>query len=116
MVRELRRVGDASTGQGRVGTWLSVFDFLPFSAVFRTARWKVKIRDKETREPPHVTILRGRLAWRINLRTGKFMDDVPDPALIPEELLQEIRGAEAWQKLCEAWDQMYPANPVSSIE
>lgn len=85
----------------------------PLPRAFREARWKVKIRDKETREPPHVTIIRGTDAWRINLRTGEFMDGKPDPANVPGEIIALIRGEHAWQQLCDAWDAMYPDNPVS---
>ena len=82
------------------------------TAALRNARWKVKIRDKETREPPHVTIIRGTLAWRIDLRTGEFMDAIPDPVEVPAELNRLIREHDAWQQLCDAWDEMYPNNPV----
>ena len=51
----------------------------PLPTSLKKAGWKVKIREKETREPPHVTILRGTQAWRVNLRTGEFMDTRPDP-------------------------------------
>jgi hypothetical protein len=70
----------------------------------------------ETREPPHVSILRRTQSWRINLRTGDFMDQRPDPSLVPEELLQLIRNAETWKWLCDQWDFKYPDNPVSSTE
>jgi hypothetical protein len=79
----------------------------------RKARWKVKIRDKETREPPHATIIRGTDAWRINLQTGQFMDAQPDPSDVPREILDLIREEETWQRLCDEWDGMYPNNPVS---
>ena len=85
---------------------------LPLSAALRKARWKVKIREKETREPPHVTILRGTEAWRIDLRTGQFMDDYPDPSLVPSEIVTFIRDDANWNTLCEQWDLKYPANPV----
>ena len=52
---------------------------LRLSAVLKKARWKVKIQEKKTREPPHVSILRGTRKWRINLRTGGFMDRTPIP-------------------------------------
>jgi hypothetical protein len=79
----------------------------------RKARWKVKIRDKETREPPHVTIIRGTEAWRINLRTGEFMDADPDPSDVPRAIVELIHEEAAWQRLCDTWDDMYPGNPVS---
>lgn len=79
----------------------------------RKARWKVKIRDKETREPPHVTIIRGTRAWRIDLRTRQFMDTQPDPSDVPNEIVELIMQEEIWQCLCDAWDRMYPNNLVS---
>lgn len=88
------------------------FDLL-LPVVFRKARWKVKIREKETREPPHVTILRDARAWRINLRTGEFMDDEPKPSDVPAALLEHIRQATNWSLLRDEWDRKYPANPVS---
>lgn len=91
---------------------------MPFSLSLpeslRSARWKVKIREKETREPPHVTILRGTVAWRIDLRTKSFMDRVPDPSEVPPALLEYITKTANWNVLCGAWDRMYPANPVAS--
>ena len=80
---------------------------------FRSVRWKVKIRDKETREPPHVTIIRRTDAWRINLRTGAFMDDKPAPSDVPNGIIEFIAEEETWQQLCDEWDAMYPNNPVS---
>jgi hypothetical protein len=86
----------------------------PLPDALRKARWKVKIRDKETREPPHVTIIRGTDAWRINLRTGEFMDARPDPADVSSESIDVIMEDDAWQQLRDEWDAMYPNNPVSS--
>jgi hypothetical protein len=80
---------------------------------FRQARWKVKIREKEVREPPHMTILRGTQAWRINLRTGEFMDAEPDPAEVPKDLVDYVKGADVWKELCDQWDKKYPQNPLS---
>lgn len=77
------------------------------------ARWKVKIRDKEKCEPPHVTIIRGTVAWRIALRDGNFMDDDPNPAIVPKELIELIKQAANWRQLCDEWDLKYPNNPVS---
>ncbi len=88
------------------------FNF-PLPNNLRQARWKVKIRDKETREPPHVTIIRGTKAWSINLRTGQFMDTRPKPSEVPDEIIELIQQQENWQQLCGEWDSMYPNNPVS---
>lgn len=82
----------------------------------RKARWKVKVRDRESREPPHVTIIRGTKAWRISLRTGEFMDDEPDPDEVPLELLEFVEDETTWQRLCAAWDELYPENPVAGDE
>jgi hypothetical protein len=89
---------------------------LPLTKALRKARWKVKIRDKETREPPHVTIIRGVQAWRINLRSRQFIDTAPDPAEIPGKLIELITDDSTWQQLCDQWDLMYPNNPVSNDE
>jgi hypothetical protein len=89
---------------------------LPLPESLRKARWKVKIRDKEIREHPHVTILRGTKAWRINLRTGEFMDGDPDPTEVPNQIVELIEEEETWQRLQHEWDRMYPNNPVSSDE
>lgn len=36
--------------------------------------WKVKIRDRERLEPPHVTVFhRNEDPWRIDLRSGGFL-------------------------------------------
>ena len=83
---------------------------LPLPAGLKKARWRVKIREKESREPPHVTILRGTKAWRINLRTGKFMDRLPNPDELPQDLLDHVKAN--WKLLCDEWDKKYPDNPV----
>ena len=80
----------------------------------RRARWKVKIQEKESREPPHVSILRGTNKWRMNLRTDMFMDRRPTPSDVPQELLNIIKVH--WHWLCEQWDAKYPDNPVESSE
>ena len=89
---------------------------MPLPQQLRVARWRVKIRDKETREPPHVTILRGTAAWRINLRTGRFMDKRPKPADVPDEVIEHIMSEENWDLLRQQWDLMYPRNPVQGEE
>jgi hypothetical protein len=85
---------------------------LPLSPIWSNQRWKVKIRDRERLEPPHVSILRGPKTWRLNLRTGRFLDAVPDPSELPAELLAFI--LEHLELLREKWDEMYPENPVES--
>ncbi len=82
-------------------------------AALRRARWKVKIRDKETREPPHVTIIRATDLWRIDLRTGKFMDAALEPSRVPATLIEFVKAEATWQLLCDEWDRLYPDNPVS---
>lgn len=89
---------------------------LPLPESLRKSRWKVKIRHKEIREHPHVTIVRGRKAWRINLRTGEFMDDEPDRSEVPNQIVELIKQEKTWQRLRDEWDRMYPNNPVSGKE
>jgi hypothetical protein len=81
--------------------------------VLTRARWKVKIRDKERVEDPHVTIIRGTETWRVCLRDGRFMDGGGWKEM-PDELEQVV--ADNWERLCEAWDEMYPDNPVHGSE
>ena len=76
--------------------------------------WRVKIRDRERLEPPHVTILRRTQAWRFDLRSEKFLDKDPDPAEVPKEVVNEIRSN--LRRLRQAWDRMFPDNRVSSKE
>ena len=81
---------------------------------WRSQGWKVKIRDDERNETPHVTFLRRRQAWRLSLRTGAFMDALPDPAQVPRELAGFVWSRR--ERLCRAWDGMYPENPVFTQE
>jgi hypothetical protein len=76
-----------------------------------TVGWKVKIRDKERLEPPHVTILHKRHDWRLGLRDGAFL--VPPGGSWNEidAAVQEVIEAN-WQLLCEEWDRAYPTNRV----
>jgi hypothetical protein len=81
----------------------------------RQQEWKVKIRDKERLEPPHVTVWQAEVLWRICLRTGGFL--VPPGGswnLIDSEVRAIIENN--WELLCNAWDEKYPENPVSSLE
>jgi hypothetical protein len=74
--------------------------------------WRVKIYDNERLEPPHVTIVKGRKSWRINLRTMEFMDDEPPPREIHKDLTQVIH--ESWQRLQREWNRIHPNNPVET--
>ena len=87
---------------------------LPLPVVLKNAGWRVKIRDRETREPPHVTIIRRTISWRIDLRKREFMDDDPAPSEVPSALIEFI--SQHWTLLCQQWDEMYPKNPVADHE
>ncbi len=76
--------------------------------------WKVKIRDRERLEPPHVTILQRTRAWRFDLRSEKFLDEKPDPKEVPKEVVDEIRSN--LTLLRREWDRMFPENRISSEE
>jgi hypothetical protein len=77
--------------------------------------WKVKIREKERVEPPHVTIIHKADEWRLGLRDRQLL--VP-----PGGKLNDIDPVvmriidENWEPLKEAWDAKYPENPVSSAD
>ena len=86
---------------------------LRLPALLAKMRWKVKIRDKERVEDLHLTIIRGTNAWRVCLRDGRFMDG-GDWTDMPDDLQQVIE--EHWQQLCDAWDRMYPHNPIHGEE
>jgi hypothetical protein len=72
--------------------------------------WRVKIYDSERLEPPHVTIVKGRESWRINLRTRAFMDDEPPPRSIPKEVTRIVR--DNWRRLQREWNRIHNDNPV----
>src|SRR3954471_13732599 len=77
--------------------------------------WKVKIREKERVEPPHVTVMHHEEDWRIGLRDKQLL--VPPGGRlkgIDPEVMRIIE--ENWDRLIEAWDAKYPENPVSGAE
>ena len=76
--------------------------------------WKVKIRDRERLEPPHVTILHRTRAWRLDLRSGRFLDKEPAPNEVPKEVVDEVRSK--LTLLRQEWDRMFPENRVFSPE
>jgi hypothetical protein len=76
--------------------------------------WRVKIRDDERVEPPHVTIIRKTRAWRLGLRTGEFLDREPPSREVPDNFRELV-----WENVVQLrtkWDEMYPENPVFSQE
>jgi hypothetical protein len=88
---------------------------MAFSLRLSKARWKVKIRDRERLEPPHVTILfKSTLEKRLDLRTGQFLEQDSSWQGIPAELRATIQ--ESWERLRAEWDAMYPGNPVGGTQ
>ena len=85
---------------------------VPLPKKLKAEGWKVKIREKERVEPPHVTIMHKADEWRLGLRDRRLL--VP-----PGGRLKDIEPAvmeiieEHWDALIEAWDAKYPENPVS---
>jgi len=76
--------------------------------------WRVKIRDRERVEPPHVTILFKTKAWRWGLRERRFLDAEPDPGEVPQALVDHL--SRILPELIAAWDKLYPDNKVGSEE
>ena len=88
---------------------------LPLPRKLKAQGWKVKIREKERVEPPHVTITQKADEWRLGLRDRRLL--VPPGGRIKDidpAVMQIIE--DRWEALIEAWDAKYPANPVSSAE
>ena len=85
---------------------------LTLSRRWTAQRWKVKIRDKERLEPPHVSVIRGTQTWRLGLRSEAFLDREPDPTEVPPDLVEEVLANR--EELRTAWDEMYPEIPVES--
>ena len=75
--------------------------------------WKVKIREKERVEPPHVTIFHKQKEWRLGLRDGEFL--VP-PGGSWKQIDFRVREMieKNWSRLRDEWDQKYPSNPIDS--
>jgi hypothetical protein len=47
---------------------------LALSRQLARAGWKVKVRDKERLEEPHLTIIKGTRSWRVGIRSRAFLD------------------------------------------
>lgn len=82
--------------------------------VIRKAGWKIKIRDNERNETPHVTILSRETTWRVSLRDGSFLHPGGRWKDIPKEVQAIIEDPKHRERLAEEWDAMYPENPVWS--
>lgn len=74
--------------------------------------WKVKIRNLERGEAPHVTILFKTRAWRLGLRDLRFLDVSPNPREVSEAVIDEILIHV--EVLRREWDVRYPENPIDS--
>jgi len=74
--------------------------------------WKVKIRDRERLETPHVTLLYKARAWRFGLRSETFLDTESDPTEVPKDVMDQVLASLA--RLRQEWDRMFPGNPISS--
>lgn len=85
---------------------------LKLPKIWEDQGWKVKVRDKERVEPPHVTMMRKTQYWRWSLRSEQFLDREPDPREVPEGLVQVVR--DSIDLLGRNRDRMYPENPVIS--
>ena len=89
---------------------------LPLPRPLAKAGWKVKIRDKERLEEPHVTIMRGTRCWRLGLRSRTFLDPGDSWGDIPERPRQHVTAELNWKRLGQEWDRMYPDNRVTAAE
>lgn len=87
---------------------------LPLPDELRNEGWKVKIRDKERAEPPHVSIIKRLKTWRWGLREQKFLDRKSPHRDVPRELLKCIKAN--LHALAEEWNRMYPHNSVGPEE
>lgn len=72
--------------------------------------WKLKIRDRERIEPPHVSVLWKTEAWRFGLREKEFLDRQPDPRRVPDEIVGHLH--QNIRVYVDAWNMTYPDNPV----
>ena len=85
---------------------------LPLPKHLRVQGWKIKIRNLERTEDPHVAILWKTYSWRYNIRRSGFMDREPDPREVPIDVVAHIQ--EHMKKLQEEWDKKHPHNPIGS--
>lgn len=79
----------------------------------RRQGWKVKIRNLERGEAPHVTIIFKTRAWRYGLRDLRFLDTSPNPRDVSGEVTDQVR--DRIEVLRREWDVRYPENPIGSV-
>jgi hypothetical protein len=89
-------------------------ELIPLGEPWESRGWRLKIRDREIREPPHATLFGLGRQWRWELRRQQFMDRDPDPRDVPGEVVEALRMLHP--VLVQTWDAMYPANPVFGAE
>ncbi|MBI2606521.1 MAG: hypothetical protein HYW49_10630 [Deltaproteobacteria bacterium] len=85
---------------------------LDLSDGLKKAGWKVKIREKERAEPPHVSVMKKQETWRWGLREQAFLDKKPPVRTVPKELVEHLQTH--LETLIAEWDSKYPHNPVNS--
>jgi hypothetical protein len=85
---------------------------LPMPKSSKHLGWKVKIRNLERTEDPHVTIIWKTLSWRYNIRNTGFMDREPNPDQVPKDVVAHIE--ENVEKLRAEWNKKHPENRVES--
>lgn len=85
---------------------------LKLSDKLRQQGWKVKIRNLERGEAPHVTIILKTRTWRYGLRDLRFLDRSPSPGDVSRAVVDEIRFH--IEVLRREWDVRYPENPIRS--
>jgi len=83
---------------------------LKLSAALTAQLWKVKVRDKERLEEPHVSIMFKSKTWRFSIRRRVFLDKSPDPKDVPREVVTTIE--ESIDLLVTEWNKQYPENLV----
>jgi hypothetical protein len=81
---------------------------------WKSRGWRLKIRDRERLESPHVTFIFKARSWRLGLREGVFLDREPDPDEVPVDLVVHVLKDLA--PYYAAWDELYPHNPVVRTE
>ncbi len=83
---------------------------LDLPEVLKKDGWKVKIRDAERLEEPHVTIILKFTAWRLSLRSGEFLEHGHGWKQIDKRVRAAIKAE--WKTLQREWDARYPHNPI----